>query len=213
MQIAKFTFNLFQENTFVLYTASGHCAIIDAGCSNSQENKTLSQFIEENKLNPKYLLNTHCHIDHVLGNSYVYSKWGLKPLMHADDVETLEEAVRFAQLYGQNIEDTPRPEEFLKEGDELMLDDEKLEIFFTPGHASGHITFVSHKHRFIISGDVLFFRSIGRTDLPRGNFEVLKNSIHQKLFTLPDDYTVYCGHGPETSIGEEKIHNPFVGLG
>lgn len=208
--ISAFTFNPFQENTFVLYDETNACVIIDAGCYTNHEKAQLSSFIAKNKLNPKLLLNTHCHIDHVLGNAYVYEHYRLKTYMHKADLPTLEMAPLSGKMWDIGLEDVPEPEKYIKEGDIIEFGNSKLEILFTPGHSIGHIVFVNHQQKFVIGGDVLFKQSIGRTDLPGGNHQQLLDSIRTKLFTLADDYVVYPGHGPETTIGYEKKHNPFL---
>lgn len=211
MQVTKFTFNGFQENTFVLYDETGECVIVDPGCYERHEEKELSGFISANDLKPKVLLNTHFHLDHIFGNKYVFETYGLKPTACRLDLPTLAMAEQSAQLYGfSNYRTSPEPEHFIDEGDVLTFGNTKLDIYFTPGHAPGHIIAVNHETKDVIAGDVLFNGSIGRTDLPGGNFADLEQSIQRKLYTLPDDFTVYCGHGPDTTIGKEKQSNPFV---
>lgn len=210
ISISAYTFNPFQENTFILYDETKECVIIDAGCYTSSEKQELKGFIEQNNLKPKKLLNTHCHIDHVLGNAFIYEQYKLKTYMHKVDTPTLEMAPLSGKMWDIGLEDVPSPEGYIDEGDSIKFGNSTLEILFTPGHSVGHIVFVNHEQKFIIGGDVLFKQSIGRTDLPGGNHEQLINSIKTKLFTLPDDYIVYPGHGPETTIGYEKSHNPFL---
>ncbi len=211
MQLTKFTFNGFQENTYVLYDKTGECVIVDPGCYEPREEQELSDFITSQKLTPKILLNTHFHLDHIFGNQFVSKTYGLTPTGCRADLPTLQMAAQSAQLYGfGKFNESPEPGRYIDEGDQLRFGETQLEIYFTPGHAPGHIIAVHHNSKTVIGGDVLFSGSVGRTDLPGGNFTDLATSIKKKLYTLPDDYTVYCGHGPETTIGKEKKSNPFV---
>lgn len=211
LQIEKFTFNPFQENTYVVYASSGECVIIDPGCYYTEEEQELAGFIERNKLTPIRLLLTHAHIDHVLGCVYVKNKYGLSPEVHQEEEFNMQQVSLTGQLYGlPNAQNPPKPEKYLSENDTIQIGGQQLDILFTPGHSPGHLVFVSHEGRWVINGDVLFQGSIGRTDLPGGDFNTLISSIKNTMFVLPDDYLVYCGHGPETSIGSEKMHNPFV---
>ena len=211
IRIRKFVFNPFQENTYILFDDTKECIIIDPGCFENFEKEQLTDFVKENELNPVKLINTHCHIDHVLGNAFVAKKWNLNLEMHKADLSILLSVSNYAHLYGlEAYEISPEPKRFLDEGDTITFGNSELNILFVPGHAPGHLAFVSHKQKFVIGGDVLFNGSIGRTDLPGGSFEILEKSIKEKMYKLDDDYTVYCGHGPETTIGQEKRTNPFV---
>lgn len=209
MKIAVFTVNAFQENSVVLHDETGACAIVDPGFSNAAECDELRSFISNNQLKPVLLLNTHCHIDHILGNRFVLDEYGLKPQIHVLDLPLLQSAGTIAQLYGLNYDPSPEPEHFFEEGDIVSFGNTKLEVLHLPGHAPGHVIFVHRDSKNIIAGDVIFRGSIGRTDLPGGNHEQLLNSIRQKLFSLPDDFIIYPGHGPETTVGIEKTSNPF----
>lgn len=213
LDIKHFTFNAFQENTYLLFDDTKQCAIIDPGCSNDAERKQLTEFIEKNNLTPTRLLNTHCHIDHILGNRFVADKYNLKLEINEHDLPTLEAGERVAQMYDIDYDPSPEPSVFLTEKDSIKIGNSELEIFFTPGHSLGSITFYCKQQKFIIAGDVLFYGSIGRTDLPGGNHQTLINSIKQKLFVLDNETKVYSGHGISTTIGYEKLHNPFVGEG
>jgi hydroxyacylglutathione hydrolase len=211
LQIKSFTFNLFQENTYILYdenTRDG--CIIDAGNSESQEDAILFDFIEKQKLNIKRLLNTHAHIDHILGNKKVAERYNLKPELHESDLFTFENTKRNSLIFGFVLDDTPSPELSLKEGAVITISDNELEILFTPGHSKGSVSFYCRKQGFVISGDVIFNQSIGRTDLPGGNQQILLNSIAEKIYTLPPETVIYSGHGPETSVAYEMKHNPFI---
>lgn len=208
--IHNFVFNGFQENTYLLYDETKECVIIDPGCYSATEQQELVDFIEQNGLTPVKLLNTHCHIDHILGNNFVAQKYNLELYMHKADLPTLHATTEYGHLYGFNVDPSPEPSHFIDEGDVIEFGKSKLDILFTPGHAPGHVVFVNHDQQFAINGDVLFQGSIGRTDLPGGNHETLIESIKTKMFALADNYTIYTGHGPTTTIGFEKQHNPFL---
>ncbi len=211
IQIKTFTFNGFQENTYILFDDSKQCVIIDPGCYEKAEKEKLLDYINENQLKPVKLLNTHCHIDHVLGNHFVAQKWNLELEMHHEDLPTLKSVQDYCQVYGfHDYELSPEPSVFLAEGDQVTFGNSSLNVLFTPGHAPGHIVFHSEAQNFVIGGDVLFKMSIGRTDLPGGDFNTLINSIESKLLPLDEDTIIYCGHGPSTSIGFEKSNNPFL---
>lgn len=210
MQVASFTFNDFSENTYVLYDETKECAIIDPGCFKAHEQKQLTGFIEEHQLTPVLLVNTHCHIDHILGNSYISNKYNLPLHLHKDELKTYTDTGRWAQFFGMVTDDIPEKQVYINEGDTLSFGNTALQILFTPGHSVASLSFYHSESAQLISGDVLFYESIGRTDLPGGNFETLISSIRTKLFVLPDHTRVYSGHGPATSIGHEKTHNPFL---
>tara|TARA_B100000900_G_scaffold372465_1_gene352399 strand:+ start:544 stop:1188 length:645 start_codon:yes stop_codon:yes gene_type:complete len=211
IQIQTFTFNDFQENTYVLFDDTKECIIVDPGCYDNQEQEKLSNFVTENKLKPVLLINTHCHIDHVLGNRFVSDKWMLDLAIHELDLPTLKSVKDYCTIYGfDNYQESPLPSHFLNEGEKVKFGESELDILFTPGHAPGHIVLHSKKNDFIIGGDVLFQMSIGRTDLPGGDFDTLIESIKEKLLPIDDNTKVYCGHGPTTTIGFEKVNNPFL---
>ena len=211
MKLKSFTFNQFYENTFIVSDSTNDCIIIDPGCYSNDEKNILKKYIEDNNLNPVKLINTHCHIDHILGNKFVAKTWGLNLETHQNDIELLENSSEIARLYGFiDYEKSPSTTQFLSEGDIVEFGNSKLKILYTPGHAPGHISLYSKEEKFIISGDVLFKSSIGRTDLPGGDFNVLIESIKTKILCLDDDTVVYCGHGPATTVGYERVNNPFL---
>lgn len=209
MRVTKFTFNPFQENTWVLDDGR-EAIVVDPGCFDTAEEHELGTWLDENGLKPVRLVLTHAHIDHVLGCAWMHTRYGLLPEMHRADLPLLRAAERQGQMYGVPCEAPPEPEVFLQEGARITLGDQSLEVLFVPGHAPGHIALWHAEQRFVISGDVLFQRSIGRTDLPGGNMDTLLASIREKLFPLGDEVTVHCGHGPDTTIGEERRLNPFL---
>jgi glyoxylase-like metal-dependent hydrolase (beta-lactamase superfamily II) len=210
MQVAQFTFNEFSENTYVLFDETKQCVIVDPGCYKASEQEELTHFIKDNGLTPTMLINTHCHIDHILGNAFVANKYNIPLYMHKQEIETYEGTSRWAQLFGMVIEEIPNNRIYLNEGDEVAFGNTKLQVLFTPGHSVASLSFYEANTQQLISGDVLFYQSIGRTDLPGGNFDTLIQSIKTKLFTLPNETVVYSGHGPKTTIGTEKSTNPFL---
>jgi hydroxyacylglutathione hydrolase len=212
MTAKTFTFNPFQENTLVVFDETGEAVVIDPGCYEPGERNALDSFIDSHKLKIRYLLNTHCHIDHVLGNEHVREKYKVKFLIHPLDEAVLRSVKIYAPHYGFSGYREATPDGFLSEGDILSFGNSELEVIFLPGHSPGHVGFYNRKLKMIFSGDVLFDGSIGRTDLPGGDLDTLISSIHQKLFTLPEDVVVYPGHGPTTTLGKEMISNPFCAL-
>lgn len=211
MQIQVFTFNQFFENTIIVFDKTKECVIIDPGCYTISEKDTLQKYISINNLIPVKLINTHCHIDHILGNNFIAKTYDLELEMNANDMELIKNSNEIAQLYGfTDYEMSPLPKKFLNEGDTLEFGNSQFKILFTPGHAPGHISLYSEKDGLLISGDVLFNNSIGRTDLPGGNYDLLIESIKNKILTLNDNTIVYCGHGPSTTIGNERLNNPFL---
>lgn len=211
LKIQKFTFNPFQENTYVLYDDSQEAVIVDPGCYETFEEEELVAFIESKNLKPVKLINTHFHLDHILGNQFVANKYDLKVEGHKAGLPTYQMAEPSANMYGFGVyKPSPAPQVFWEEGDVISFGGQSLEVLFVPGHAPGHIALIHRESKSVINGDVLFAGSIGRTDLPGGDFDTLKKSIQEKMYKLPDDYKVYCGHGPETTIGTEKRTNAFV---
>jgi hydroxyacylglutathione hydrolase len=209
--ITSFTFGPLAENTYLLHNENGELVIIDPGCYTAAERKVVSDFIAENKLSPKLLLNTHCHLDHVFGNKFIAGNWNLSPWLHAAEQPVLENAPLSGLQWGLPFDGYTGPLHFLREGDIVSLGDDTLKVIFAPGHSPGHCCFYCSGQQFLIGGDVLFRMGIGRTDLPGGDFDVLLNSIRRQLFTLPPETIVYPGHGEPTTIAFEMKHNPFLG--
>jgi hydroxyacylglutathione hydrolase len=210
IHLHRFTFNPFQENTYLVWDDTLECVIIDPGCSNATEEIELSTFISNHKLKPIKLVNTHCHLDHILGNAYCVRKFNLPFYMHKLDLPVLDSGTLTAKMYNIPYDVSPRPTDFLTEDDVLEFGTSAMDIVFTPGHSPGSITFIAKDEEFIIAGDVLFRHSVGRVDLPGGDKDVLMQSIENQIMTLPDSYLVYSGHGPETTIGHEIQYNPFL---
>ena len=201
--------NPYHENTYILYDETGECAIIDPGMDTGAEQNAVVNFIKANNLKPVLLLNTHCHIDHVLGNHFVHEQYGLKPQFNVGESEILSAVPAYAPAMGFRYEPSPLPEVYLPQTGTVSFGNTTLELIFAPGHSPAHLCFYNKADNILIGGDVLFRGSVGRSDLPGGNHAQLIKNIEDKLFTLPDDCTVYPGHGPETTIGYEKETNPF----
>lgn len=210
--IKTFVFNAFQVNSFVLYDETKECIIIDPSCYSDYEKNELTDFIDTNELKVVGFYNTHCHVDHIFGNEFISRKYDLLPIIHKAGLPFLKTAKEHALGFGFDLQHIVYPETFVDETDIIKFGNSELKIIYTPGHADGSICFYNEDQKFVIVGDVLFNGSIGRTDFPTGNYEMLINNIQTKLFGLGDDFKVYCGHGPETTIGSEKIYNPFVGM-
>jgi hydroxyacylglutathione hydrolase len=208
--IHDFVFGPFQENTYVLFDETKECLILDPGNNTASEDKKLSDFISKNQLVVKGLILTHGHIDHINGNKYVYDTYGFLPEVHKSDLYFIEKHLASAMMYGLNAQQSPMPKNYITEGDVIEFGNSKLQTMHTPGHSPGSITFYNLEQKFMIAGDVLFYGSIGRTDLPLGNFDELISSIKDKLFPLGDDMKVYNGHGRATTIGFERLNNPFL---
>ena len=211
LKIKVFTFSPIQENTYVVYNEKNECLIIDPGCYFPEEQQELKAFIDKRGLLPKWLVNTHCHLDHVFGNKFIAETYGLTLHLHQKEEVVLQFAPTSGLMYDMPFDNYQGEFIFLDEGDTITLGDDELEIIHVPGHSPGSICFYCKAQNFIIGGDVLFNGSIGRTDLPMGDHNTLLKNIKEKLFLLPDDVIVYSGHGPETTIGVEKKSNPFVG--
>jgi hydroxyacylglutathione hydrolase len=210
LQIKSFVFSPIQENTYVLYNGQKECAIIDPGCYFEEEKEALNSFIDENGLKPLLLLNTHCHLDHVFGNKLIAETYGLTLHLHEKEKQVLAFAPASGLMYNMPFDNYAGEFIVLKEGDNIQLGSDELKVIEAPGHSPGHVCFYCEKQGFIIAGDVLFQRSIGRSDLPGGNHQTLLDSIRKKLFVLPDETIVYSGHGELTTIGDEKKYNPFL---
>ena len=209
LQIRSFVFNPFSENTYVVYNDHKNAFIIDPGNFSTEETRILQNFIEENGLKIQNILLTHAHIDHVLGLQTVYNLYNVPVLLHETEKEILDRNPMDANRFGFFFKPFEGEIQFLKENEVLKLDEDEFKILHVPGHSPGHIAFHNEAQKFVVSGDVLFEGSIGRTDLYKGNHEQLLESIRTKLFILDGDTKVYNGHGNPTTIGFEKDYNPF----
>ena len=210
IHIQKFVFSPIQENTYLLYNEKKECIIVDPGCYFEEERWQLLEFIQSHELKPTILLNTHCHLDHIFGNKFVFEQFGLLPHIHLSEKPVFDAAPASGLMYDMPFDHYQGDLQFIEEGHVIHLGDCQFRVLLTPGHSPGSVSFYCEKERFVIAGDVLFHRSIGRTDLPGGDFDTLIHSIKNQLLVLPDETRVYSGHGQETSIGEEKIFNPFL---
>ncbi len=208
--VKAFTFSPVQENTYLLYNEQGQAIMIDPGCYFPEEQDALQNFITQNRLEPKLLLNTHCHLDHVFGNKWIHETWGLLLHIHEKEKKVLDFAPASGLMWNLPFDNYNGEILYLNEAETIRLGNDELELIFAPGHSPGHLCFYCPKQGFLIGGDVLFRESIGRTDLPGGDYYTLIKSIQSKLFVLPDETVVYSGHGPATTIGHEKRHNPFL---
>lgn len=208
--IKTFTFNAFQVNTYLVFDESRECLIIDPACYEPKEERELSDFIQRQQLSIKGILYTHCHIDHILGNNFVIKQYGHLTQMHADCLSFLEGSTEYGKMFGFDTETPVLPFKFIGEGEIITYGNHHLRSISTPGHAAGSLCFYNEKDGFVIVGDVLFSGSIGRTDLPSGDYDLLISSITDKLMSLPDHVKVYPGHGPSTTIGQERASNPFL---
>jgi len=208
--IKVLTFNPVQENTYVLYNESNECIIIDPGCYSEEEKHELQSFIIDNGLRPVMLLNTHCHLDHVFGNKFIAEAYRLTLQIHKNEKAVLQMAPASGLMFNFPFDNYMGELIFLKEGDVISLGEDSLLVIEAPGHSPGSICFYCEKQKFVIGGDVLFYQSIGRTDLPGGSHESLIKNIKEKLFVLPQDVKVYPGHGPVTTIGDEIKYNPYL---
>lgn len=210
IKIKKFVVNPLGENSFVASDETGACIFIDPGFFYEEEHQEVMDYIKSNNLSPVKITNTHCHFDHIMGVEFLRNEFKIPFLAHADDVFWIEKAVYQGNMYGFNMKPVKPVDAFLVEDEFVEFGNSKLKIIHVPGHSPGHVVFYSEPDKKVISGDVLFYGSIGRTDLPGGDYETLISNIKNKLFLLPDDTKVYCGHGTETTLGFEKRNNPFL---
>lgn len=210
LRLESFVFNPFQENTYIIINEKNDCWIVDPGMYDATETKHINDFIEKNQLKPQGIINTHAHIDHIFGVRGLKEKYQIPFSVHEKEDIVLKSAVGSAMIFGLDFNQTPQVDTYIKEGEKIKLGDDELEVRFTPGHSPGSVVFYYEPAKWAIAGDVLFNGSIGRTDLPGGDFDTLINSIRKELFSLPDETIVYPGHGPSTRIGDEKLYNPFL---
>ncbi len=210
IKIEKFVVNPLGENSYVVSDETGECIFIDPGFYYSEECDEVKNYIKDNKLNPVKITNTHCHFDHIMGVEFVRKEFNIPFFAHAEDAFLIENAPGQSELFGFSVKPVSPIDEFLVENDFIKFGNSSFKIIHVPGHSPGHVVFYSEKDKTLIAGDVIFYGSIGRTDLPGGNYETLISNIKEKLFVLPGDTKIYSGHGPETTLGFEKNTNPFL---
>ena len=210
IRIEKYTVNPLQENSYLIYDETKECVIIDAGFHYRDEREEILSVISENNLRPVKLINTHGHFDHLIGVEFLRETYKIPFLIHASDAFWVEGAVDQGDFFGFKMKPVRPPDGFISPEEPVKFGNSSLSVFHVPGHSPGHVVFYAPEEKFIIAGDVLFYGSIGRTDLPGGDFKILVSGIKSKLLTLPGEVTVYSGHGPETTIGFEKQNNPFL---
>jgi hydroxyacylglutathione hydrolase len=210
IKVKKFVVNPLGENSFVLSDETNECIFIDPGFFYREEKREINEYVTENKLKPIKITNTHCHFDHIMGVEFIRDEYKVPFCAHSEDSFWVEKATEQGNMYGFKMNPVSPINELLVEREYVKFGNSQLEIIHVPGHSPGHVVFYSKEDNSLIAGDVLFYGSIGRTDLPGGNHETLISNIKTKLFQLPDNTKVYCGHGQETTLGFEKTNNPFL---
>ena len=210
IKVEKFVVNPLGENSYIVSDETGECIFIDPGFYYDEEHDEVKGYIKNNNLTPVKITNTHCHFDHIMGVEFVRNEFKIPFFAHTEDIFWVEKAIDQGKMFGFQMEPVAPADAFLVENEFVEFGNTKLKIIHVPGHSPGHVVFYSEPDKKLIAGDVLFYGSIGRTDLPGGNYNTLISNIKAKLFKLPDETVVYCGHGPETSIGFEKRTNPYL---
>ncbi|MGD9976960.1 MAG: MBL fold metallo-hydrolase [Bacteroidales bacterium] len=210
MKIKKFTVNPFQENTYLVYDETGEAIVVDAGCYTTTEAAEIKRFIDENKLTVRYLVNTHCHVDHILGINVLKDIYGVEYIVHREELPLLQMAKAHAATFGFAIDSVPRAERTVEDADSITFGKTTLRVIHTPGHTPGGICLYSANDKILLTGDTLFNGSIGRTDLAGGSYSTIIESITAKLLSLPDEVMIFPGHGDYSTIGEERVGNPFL---
>jgi glyoxylase-like metal-dependent hydrolase (beta-lactamase superfamily II) len=209
IQLKKLVFNSFQVNTYILYDETGECIIVDPANYEQADDHALSVFISEHNLSPVRSINTHCHIDHILGIHYVKQTFGIPFHTHKSEEKLLNNAPLMGKVFGFRVEQLPAIDHFIEHGEIITFGNSELRALHVPGHSEGSLAFYAPGGEFVITGDALFAGSIGRTDLPGGDYDTLIESIRTNLFSLPDRTTIWPGHGASSTIGEEISNNPF----
>ena len=210
IKVEKFVVNPLGENSYIISDETGECIFVDPGFFYEEEHEEVREYLKINNLTPIKITNTHCHFDHIMGVEFVRNEFNIPFFAHPDDAFWIEKAIDQGKMFGFEMEPVAAADAFLVENEFVEFGNTKLKIIHVPGHSPGHVVFYSESDKKLIAGDVLFYGSIGRTDLPGGDYETLISNIKNKLFDLPDDTVVYSGHGPETTIGFEKRTNPFL---
>lgn len=210
LKIEKFVVNPLQENSYVVSDTTGQCIFIDPGFYFTEEKDEVINYVNANSLTPVMIANTHCHIDHILGVEFIRNTYNIPFVAHPDDAFWIANSAEQGEMFGIDMEHVKAPDSYFQENGKLEFGNSSFQIIHVPGHSPGHVVFYSDTDQLLIAGDVLFYGSIGRTDLPGGDHQSLITNIRSKLFKLPDETKVFCGHGPETTLGNEKQSNPFL---
>lgn len=210
MEIKTFHFNPIMVNTYVLSDETGEAIIVDPGNCQMHEDEQIRAYIASKNLKIKYIINTHPHIDHVIGNPWCVAEYHTELLMHEAGMAIYSKANAYAVAFGLEVADMPQPDRYLHEGDEVLFGHQRLKVFYTPGHCDGSICLYDAEHKFIITGDLVFEQCVGRSDLPSGNEAVLQQSIRDVILTLDDDVKILSGHGGPTTVGNERNNNPYI---
>ena len=210
MEIKTFHFNPIMVNTYILSDETGEAVILDPGNCQTYEDAQIREYVNAKNLKIKYIINTHPHIDHVAGNPWCVAEYHPQVLMHEAGMAIYKKAYAYAAAFGLEVEKMPAPDRFLKEGDIVTFGHQQLKVFYTPGHCDGSICLYSADNKVIFTGDLIFELCVGRSDLPTGNEALLQQSIHEKIFTLDDEVTIFSGHGDPTTVGRERNNNPYI---
>jgi len=210
MEVFRLVFSPIEVNTYIVADTTGECAVIDCGCYNEKEFQRLVRFIELKNFKPVLLLNTHCHLDHVFGNKFMFEKYNLRTYCHREEMLNLKNAPAHAEFFGLKMDEPPEPEAFIEDGEIIEFGNISLKTMHVPGHTAGGVAFYCEKESCIFTGDTIFAGSIGRTDLPGGNQNTLLKSIKEKILILNPSTIIYSGHGPATTIENELKRNPWL---
>ncbi len=208
--VHKFIVNPLQENSLLVSDETGECVFVDAGFSSKAERAEVAAFVERMGLMPVMLVNTHCHFDHLWGVEHLRHTWSIPFVHHRADARLLQQAPLQAAFFGFSPTIVKAADRYLEDGGEILFGHSALQVLHVPGHSPGHIALYAPEDGFLIGGDLLFAGSIGRSDLPGGDYHQLISSITTRLLVLPPETKVWCGHGPETTLGYEKENNPFL---
>jgi hydroxyacylglutathione hydrolase len=209
-KIRKFIVNPLQENSFIISDETGECIFIDPGFYFPEERERVKIYVSDNDLRPVLIANTHCHFDHIMGVEFLRKEYNIPFMAHHDDAFWVENAVDQGKMFGFSIDPVNMPDSFFSDQGTVKFGNSMLSIIHIPGHSPGHVVFYSREEKLLITGDVLFYGGIGRTDFPGGDFQTLISGIRNKLLSLPPEIKVLCGHGPDTTLGREKSSNPFL---